>query len=336
MSVEACYAAMASLAFILAIHCADLAAPAHDHADQETCKDDGGDRYESLARSDHAQDEMDVNETPDGTNTGVRAISNQSEDDRVLRCEGPLASTSQPPGHRTTRCVDLPRELRDKVYTYVLKAEGPLPALDIRLIRGNYIWTASLRKPALAFVSKSICAEVLHIYFSTNIFSLTGLPNPEPILTKVISRWRSFLEPWDASPRHVQFEMNLIHATARKAVGASSQSRSRFHNRFNIGLAANGPTVHHLAHLAYFCGAMERKDSARCVYVPDQKLQSQLGEAGRYDGAGLLRFVETMLGEEDVAVGEIQCEMCGRLRFVSARTSLPLFAEAASRAAGRR
>lgn len=74
----------------------------------------------------------------------------------------------------------------------------------------------------------------------------------------------------------------------------------------------------------------------RCVCVLRERLWEKFGNAEKYDGGVLLDVVEDVLREEDVAVEELECETCGRVRSSSTRTGLPLFTHARSSGQGNR
>lgn len=184
------YAAVALLAFDIATQRAALV-----DNDEDASEDDHTAQLEDEMGS--ARDQASDNRAAKhpSASTEIGADSAQFNDDPVPSGGEELSpsapSASQSLEHRSATpatFTDLPRELRDQVYMYVLTESRPIPALDIKLIKGNFVWTASLRKPALGFASKTIGAEALHIYFSTNVFSLIGLANPAPVLTKVILR----------------------------------------------------------------------------------------------------------------------------------------------------
>jgi len=161
--------------------------------------------------------------------------------------------------HRQMTFLDLPRELRDKIYEYACVSNKPISALRYRLCAGRWrVEDELLPVPELVYVSKIVRAGALEVFVSRNTFALP-LHCPRCDQQEYLTHWRSALGPLAMHVRRLEFYIRHRHAHARFDGLAGLDT---FDNVFAIALAED-ITITHVAKLSRFRGALDRFRAVR-------------------------------------------------------------------------
>lgn len=253
-------------------------------------------------------------------NDAANGLGPAHRESAILKC-----AMHGPPAKPKT-FFDLPREIRDDIYGHVVATQflpgSCSPSVVVDLDRSLHVSRGYLPE-GLALASKIVPSESLAVYLSRNRFIFRGLPRSNADVPRLIRAWRTPLGDHVRHLRLVQLNRYFVRDLSNPSNGSVFRTRCVVQLGSNITIRHSAINAGGPAKILFGRRPRGRHGTGTgtggfCVCKPLRTLIDMMQEAGGYDGAVLLSFVETLLGDDGVeSVAKLEdCNLCGRTKMV--------------------
>ena len=200
------------------------------------------------------------------------------------------------PKPRRATFLDLPRELRDQVYGYIVKSDNIIePFHDGKL-------KLRAEDAALMLVSKQVRDETTQAFLWSNKFMLTPLTQGWSWVRHggIIQRWREVFGDNVTHLRHIEFDQdNFAEAKIFMNIKKQIQRTTRYTLRIDGGKAE---IVRALGERLY------------CVCQEQRAISASVDRLGCCDGRVLMEVIHRILQRACTRVEVEQCVTCRRMK----------------------